>query len=175
MSKKCSKCGEQKQESEFHKDNHPRSKTKLQSHCKVCSKLGSKEWVSKNPVRAKENSWAWHYRNPGKANILRSEWRKKNKEHEKEYGVMYRKNNKQKVNAIAAFRYAKKVTATPIWADLEEIENIYLEAQYQQLQVDHMIPLVSDKVCGLHVENNLQLLSEKENKEKRNKLLEFNW
>lgn len=71
--------------------------------------------------------------------------------------------------AKAAKRRAAKLQATPPWADLEEIKNVYLEAQYFGMHVDHIIPLQGKNVCGLHVWDNLQLLSAVENIKKGNR------
>lgn len=57
----------------------------------------------------------------------------------------------------------------PLWADLEAISCIYQEAKYLGWHVDHMVPLRNPKVCGLHVEHNLQLLPPVENLRKNNK------
>jgi len=67
----------------------------------------------------------------------------------------------------AKYRAAKK-KAVPKWANLEDIENVYIEAKYFKMEVDHIVPLQSDVVCGLHVWDNLQLLSPEENRRKRN-------
>lgn len=57
---------------------------------------------------------------------------------------------------------------TPKWADLNKIKDFYnnCPAGYA---VDHIIPLKGKLVCGLHVENNLQYLTRKENSSKNNK------
>jgi hypothetical protein len=65
-------------------------------------------------------------------------------------------------------RYAWIKIATPPWADKEKIKAIYDEAARTGLVVDHEIPLRGKLVCGLHVENNLQLLDSTTNVRKYN-------
>lgn len=67
-----------------------------------------------------------------------------------------------------AKRRASKFNATPSWADLEAIKNFYNNCP-KGYEVDHIIPLKHDKVCGLHVLENLQYLTKSENSSKCNK------
>lgn len=65
--------------------------------------------------------------------------------------------------------------ATPLWADKRAIKAIYAEARRISKEtgvpheVDHIIPLFSPVVSGLHVHINLQILSRTENRAKYNK------
>ena len=61
--------------------------------------------------------------------------------------------------------------ACPAWANKQDILDVYKEAQYFKLEVDHIIPLNNPLVCGLHVWDNLQLLSRSENARKSNKFI----
>jgi len=68
-----------------------------------------------------------------------------------------------------------KLQRTPAWADDQAIRAIYLEAQRLTNKtgiphhVDHEIPLQGKMVSGLHVQNNLQILTGSENSRKRNR------
>lgn len=99
------------------------------------------------------------------------------------YGAMYqekirvqnktwREANRSRLCAHTALRTASKLQATPIWADLELIRDMYLEAEYQQMEVDHIVPLRGKNVCGLHCEGNLQLLTKQDNRIKGNRFNE---
>lgn len=90
----------------------------------------------------------------------------------------YNKNNLPKLAAYSARRRATKAKATPKWLSSSDHDMMAGAYQYaKQLRdasgydwhVDHIIPLCSKIVCGLHVPWNLQLLPAKENHRKGNR------
>ena len=86
----------------------------------------------------------------------------------------YQQNNSYKINAISAKRKARKIKATPTWADQDNINDMYrlaviFNSTGMNLHVDHIVPLQSDIVCGLHCEANLQLLPAGNNTSKGNR------
>lgn len=68
----------------------------------------------------------------------------------------------------ASMRRAAIVVATPAWVSEEELKNFYINCP-PGYEVDHIIPLKGERVCGLHVLNNLQYLTAEENRVKGNK------
>lgn len=142
---------------------------------------GIKKWAKDNPERWRElqrKSYKKHaearkrqtneYRqaNPVPSDIVRDRKRR------------WMQTNKHRHAAIQRGRDAMKLRATPIWSDKSLIVGIYAEAARRTAetgvdhQVDHIVPLKSKIVCGLHVPWNLQLLTKSENSRKNNKLLE---
>lgn len=69
----------------------------------------------------------------------------------------------------ADLRMQRIKQATPPWADKAAIRKIYVKARELGLTVDHIYPLRGKTVSGLHVENNLQLLTQVDNDSKGNK------
>ena len=67
-----------------------------------------------------------------------------------------------------ALKRAKKKKAVPQWADRRKIFEIYQKCP-RKMRVDHIIPLNNPLVSGLHVPENLQYISEKDNQDKANK------
>ena len=72
----------------------------------------------------------------------------------------------QRINHKAIRR--GKTPHMPAWANKEKIAALYKEAKEKGLTVDHIVPLSSRLVCGLHCEQNMQLLSAEDNRKKGN-------
>lgn len=85
--------------------------------------------------------------------------------------------NKHKKRAITARRRAQLRRAAVRWANHLTITQMYAEAERLTTEmgvryvVDHIIPLSSKIVCGLHCEFNLRVITAEENGRKSNKLL----
>ena len=84
-----------------------------------------------------------------------------------EYQKEYKSKNRNKFSYYEANRRAAKLERTPAWMDKEAIISFYnnCPAGYH---VDHIDPLQGKIVSGLHVLNNLQYLSAKDNHTKSN-------
>jgi len=90
--------------------------------------------------------------------------------------------NPDKHNARGMLRHVSKLHRTPAWADLRAIQEFYTLATQLTAStgivhsVDHVIPLRGKLVSGLHVHNNLQVITKTANSSKGNKfdLEEFN-
>lgn len=93
----------------------------------------------------------------------------------KRYRAKYRKNHKDLACAERALRRGRQKQRVPSWANLEKIKEFYKESRRLteetgiKYHVDHIIPLQNKLVSGLHVENNLRIISAKENLSKHNK------
>jgi hypothetical protein len=72
------------------------------------------------------------------------------------------------VAAKGAARRSAKLQRTPPWADLQRIKQIYSLARQSGMVVDHIIPLQGRLVSGLHVPENLQIMSALDNMKKGN-------
>jgi hypothetical protein len=96
-----------------------------------------------------------------------------------ETSTKWRQQNREKClannSATGSFRRAAKRQAIPPWLTKEqrlEIARIYALSRWmtsatgEKFQVDHIYPLVSDFVCGLHVPSNLIVLSRPDNARK---------
>ena len=90
----------------------------------------------------------------------------------------YRKKHRAKFNARNAIRRANLNSRTPVWLNSDQklqIEKFYIQAKELELKtgtkyhVDHIVPLLGEKVCGLHVPWNLRVITASENHRKNNR------
>ena len=97
-----------------------------------------------------------------------AKWRSKNIDRDRARTRENKRVNRVRYTALEMARQAQQRRAMPKWADRKAILRIYHEASRLGMQVDHIVPLQSPYVCGLHWEGNLQLLTREQNSAKKN-------
>ncbi len=161
-------------------------KTRLNSWCNDCCKVHKKEWYAKNRetelAKAKEYHYAT-YADKREHKVQKAvEWVKNNPEKYKINAKKCYEKTKSKKMAYAGMRRALLRNAVPSWFDSvrQSIDGIYAMRDWMNLtmfgikyEVDHIIPLTNKFVCGLHVPNNLQIITQFNNRSKRNKFKEY--
>lgn len=136
-----------------------------------------KGWQQMNKEKVNSQTRQWRSDNPDKASQVTKQYYHKNKDTKLINNREWRQNNKPKVQYYNALRRAQIAQATTLWADMEEIQQIYEQATELTTEtgipyhVDHIVPLFGKTVCGLHVEYNLQIITATENFSKGNKLI----
>jgi hypothetical protein len=113
-----------------------------------------------NPEKYAEYRANWLQANPGKMAPFRKKWKAA---------------NPHKIAADVAKRGATKLRATPAWADHKAIEQYYLIAGFLtselgiSFEVDHVVPLRSKVVSGLHAHTNMSISLASWNRSKSNR------
>ncbi len=181
--KHCSKCNVSKPLEMFSKC--AANKDGLHRWCKDCAKVAKKKWYDKNAESERAKAMQYHYDNYEKNKEYKikkaNEWQNKNKERYKAIAKKcYEKTKYTKFSWQALARAAKR-NAVPTWINealKEQIQNFYIEARLKtketrtKYEVDHIVPLMGKNVCGLHVPWNLRVITQFENRSKRNKFEE---
>jgi hypothetical protein len=113
---------------------------------------------------------ARQYRANNREKVLayKRDWYAKNKERLQQYRADYVKKNPWFNRAASARNRALRIQRTPEWANMEAIKKFYKECPVDKV-VDHQIPLRGKIVSGLHVPNNFQYLTPKDNNVKGNR------
>lgn len=151
MLKTCSHCHAAKPLGAFNK--HPHARFGVGNKCRECAKAYNRA----------------HYKANASVFIERAtEWRKENTElhnaHTRASKKAGRVKHAARINADNAMRREEVRRATPPWANKFFIAEAYHIAKVREKMlggswhVDHIIPLRGKTVCGLHVENNLQVI-----------------
>jgi hypothetical protein len=202
MTKQCLICKIEKSTGEFYISK--KSKDGFGPYCKECHKTAVKLRYAKNPEpgktrsrlnyilrpeQVKKESQEWYNKNLEKSKDQKKRWSKKNRDKHKRYWKKWamlhpeeckaqakrnREKHKPRNIAQSALRKARKLQATPSWADQDAIREIYKEAHFltqqtgRKYHVDHIVPLRGKMVSGLHVEHNLQILPAIQNMSKGN-------
>jgi hypothetical protein len=131
----------------------------------------------RRPDAAKISTRKSYQKHSEKRRAERRAYYENNRELEAERFRAWRKSNPEKSAFRTAAYDARARQATPPWVNKAEIEAIYAECRRMnassevKYQVDHIHPLCSPVLCGLHVPHNLQIITARENQRKSNSLV----
>ena len=143
--------------------------------------LYKKEYEKNNPKQKSECGKRYRTKSKVKIAAKRKERDIVNKERKRLYDKEYRSKNKGRLSANKRSGDLIRKNAQPKWLtkfDLDYIKHLYIQAKELEkldgikYHVDHIIPLINDIICGMHVPWNLQILTASENMSKKNKIIE---
>lgn len=155
---------------EYNKERRKKWYSENDEHAKRYAKM----WAEDNKDRVRLKNKEWSDRNKHKKASLNKQWMLRNSDKRRDYMAEYKKSRRSDLTSHENARRARKMAAAPSWANSKEIKWIYRHASLlncwggPRAQVDHIVPLTSDLVCGLHCEQNLQILWSHENQSKGN-------
>ena len=159
---------------------------KTKGVCVECLKV---EWTKGNETRAE---YFREYNKRENVKDRKNEWYQENRETviaaastrpqhvKREYQNAWKERNIVWVRADTKSRRRKHREATPKWltttqkATMREMYKMAItmtQTTGEQYVVDHIVPLRSHEVCGLHVPWNLRVITQEENLKKSNKLV----
>jgi len=184
--KSCAKCGQVKDDREFYPD--PSKKCGLASYCRTCSKTKCVDRYKNNKETHDAKSRLYYATHKPEVTVMNAKWvaahREQVKEYRREYALAnklvcnahkrkWAKNNPDKVAAREKRRQMQQRIATPFWANKAKMAEFYKRAKEMsgngvEYHADHIVPLKSELVCGLHVEANLAIVPASYNRAKRN-------
>lgn len=132
-------------------------------------------WYATNREDKNAKNLANYYAKPEERKASRKVWLDANREEVRRKAREYAKANPEVLNRNTRARVARKLQATPAWANKFFIDEAYALAKLREKvcggkwHVDHIVPLRSKLVCGLHTEHNLQVIPAMDNWQKNNK------
>lgn len=154
---------------------------------KTCTKCKSVKALEDFPIQSSgadgRHTHCKECRSKYYASTYNSDKRKKSylskHEQEKQARKDYYNRTKEAYFIRKAKRRASVLQATPKWYD--DFDTFVLSEAYRlcklrekatgiKWEVDHIIPLISDKVCGLHWSGNWRVTTQFENRSKGNKI-----
>jgi hypothetical protein len=188
---KCVECVNVRSLESFYRNHEQKLAANLRSKDKRRPQIAAymREYNAVNAERIAEAKAACyqkrkaHYAAVNRANWLKNyddyrakrlAWLEQNRERMREHSLKWARGNP----SYFLFRARRARQATPPW--LSETDRAAMLALYDEArriadetgiphEVDHIVPLLGENVCGLHVPWNLQILTRTENRSKGNK------
>ncbi len=160
---------------------------KTKGACIECLKV---EWAQGNEARA---DYFREYNRREDVKDRKNEWYQEHREQviqaaatrpaqvKREYRNAWKETHKVQIRADTKARRRKHRDATPLWltrkqkSELRQLYQIAItmtQTTGEQYVVDHIYPLRSEVVCGLHVPWNLRIITQQQNLQKSNAMPE---
>lgn len=148
--------------------------------CNVCGSDISAERADKKtcstckPIAELSRASDWYSENKEKKRAYDAKRREEKRHLYREASKRHRDSQPAKKKAGVIARRNGIAKQTPAWANMGYMNLFYRLAKLEQqrlgqpVHVDHIYPLKSEWVCGLHCEQNMQLLLAKDNMRKNN-------
>ena len=155
--------------------------------CTVCSKKYARAYEEpkekkqarylRNREAYLENKKRYYEENKAEIRAKQNKYREENREMFAKMNRQWRKNNPERARLNDVRCRYRRYRAIPSWLTDEQqqqINEIYKECKKMTMQtgiehhVDHIIPIHGKSVSGLHVPENLQILTASENCSKKN-------
>ncbi len=133
-----------------------------------------RRYVEENKEKVAEAKRQYVLKYPDRVKASKAAWSKRNPEKRAAYQVRQARKNRAYYTAKHKEYMTKRANAFPAWANTFFIEEIYQLAKLRsemlgvEHEVDHIVPLQSPLVCGLHCEANLRVITAKQNAIKKN-------
>jgi len=162
---------------QWRQDNGGRAKArdaKWYSDNKDAANKRGAEYYLANKDKMREAGKVWRVTNAKKITEANRLKRQQDGERIRARRRQHYLDNKAAYIANARNREAGKRLAMPAWADRDKIKAFYDKAARMTIEmgiayvVDHVIPMRSKWVCGLHVQTNLQVITKEANLRKGN-------
>jgi hypothetical protein len=143
--------------------------------CVECASITNKRYEQTEKGMGARRAVEKRYYKTEKGKLTHKEYnaRYEQTERGKEIRTKIWKNNLENNSAACSARVRQyqiqKIQNTPTWASFEKIKAFYEKAQLltahsgEKHEVDHIVPINGKNVCGLHCEDNLQVLTKIEN------------
>jgi hypothetical protein len=141
-------------------------------------KARTNDWRAENKERKSIADKKWKDANKQKRAEIDRLWVESNRELVRQYKKKWQDDNKAYMAEYHARLRSLRLQRTPLWLtkeDIEKIRNIYELAIKKTKEtgtfwhVDHIVPLQGKNVSGLHVPQNLRVITADENRRKSNK------
>lgn len=139
-------------------------------------KANAKKWREDNPERMREQNRIQYAKQDKVKELARArDWKRANRAKLSQSDRSYRQANKEKIREITRRMQVARSRAAVSWANKDAMRLRYAEAirKTQETgiphEVDHIVPIISGIVCGLHCEANLQVLPRSTNRSKANR------
>ena len=175
--KQCTRCLKILPLCEYHKQSD--TSDGLRTRCKSCRNIERKKWRQENPDldRAQRQRASSAYVLSGNKKKYYWDNRENLIEAKREYYAnggkekqkLYQERTRSAQREYTSNRRARLKQATPSWSDRHEIKYIFKLAEERNLVVDHIVPLTSEYVCGLHTPDNLRCIPASLNCSKSNR------